>query len=120
MRNAREVVIMGCSAGGLGIYLGLDQMRDIILQANSSIQVRGASDSGLFLDYTGDSQFRTPRKGMTAFEATVNGILDFSTSMKVRSGFVVDHVLYMCTVCVGLYIKGTLQHVACSTLNWSD
>ena len=99
MRHAREVVIMGCSAGGLGIYLGLDQMRDIILQANSSIQVRGASDSGLFLDYTGDSQFRTPRKGMTAFEATVNGILDFSTSMKVR-------LLHCMSVCP--YVQITL------------
>ena len=52
MSSAEEVVISGCSAGGLAIYLGLDAISNMINSANASIAVRGMSDSGFFMDYT--------------------------------------------------------------------
>lgn len=38
MRNATDVVISGCSAGGLAVYLGIDAMADIIHEYNAQIQ----------------------------------------------------------------------------------
>eukprot|EP00975_Prorocentrum_lima_P046026 9626323-Prorocentrum_lima.AAC.1 len=44
---------MGCSAGALGVYLGIDQMTSIIHQeGHPSILVRGLAVSGFFLSYT--------------------------------------------------------------------
>ena len=82
MAIAAEVVISGCSAGGLGIYLGLDHIASLIKSANANARIRGLSDSGFFLDHTGDASFSKPRPGMTKYEAHVNGILDYATTMK--------------------------------------
>jgi Pectinacetylesterase len=82
MSQASEVVLSGCSAGGLGIYLGVDQMTAMIKKSNKNIRVSALSDSGFFLDHTGDNVFSKPRKGMTAFEAIIDGVLDYSTTMK--------------------------------------
>ena len=82
MATAAEVVISGCSAGGLGIYLGLDHIASLIKSANANTRIRGLSDSGFFLDHTSDSSFSKPRPGMTKYEAHINGILDYATTMK--------------------------------------
>jgi hypothetical protein len=82
MKNAAEIVISGCSAGGLGIYLGLDHISSIIKGANPTARVRGLSDSGFFLDHTGDKDFSKPRTGMTKYEAHINGVLDYATIMR--------------------------------------
>lgn len=57
MSTATEVVIGGCSAGGLGIFMGLDQMADIVTATakeagNEYVKVRGLSDSGFFMEHT--------------------------------------------------------------------
>ena len=57
MSTATEVVIGGCSAGGLGIFMGLDQMADIVTAnakeaGNEYVKVRGLSDSGFFMEHT--------------------------------------------------------------------
>ena len=54
---AKEVVIIGCSAGGLGIFLGIDQMADIVRTAaaqsgNTDVTVRAIADSGFFMEYS--------------------------------------------------------------------
>jgi hypothetical protein len=85
MSNASQVIIAGCSAGALGVYLGLDQMSDIIQKSNSNIVVRGFSDSGFFLDYTSNyvSPIKNIKNNITGRdEAYVNNILDYSKSMK--------------------------------------
>eukprot|EP01127_Copromyxa_protea_P000669 TRINITY_DN10572_c0_g1_i1.p1 TRINITY_DN10572_c0_g1~~TRINITY_DN10572_c0_g1_i1.p1 ORF type:complete len:364 (+),score=65.55 TRINITY_DN10572_c0_g1_i1:74-1093(+) len=46
--NATEVVISGCSAGGLATYLHVDWWAS---HFSSSVKVRGLPDSGFFLDY---------------------------------------------------------------------
>jgi hypothetical protein len=82
MSEASEVVLAGCSAGALGLFLGIDQLATIITRANKAIRVSGLADSGFFLDYTGDKNYANPRKGMTSFAAIIDGVLDFSNTMK--------------------------------------
>lgn len=82
MEKASQIVITGCSAGGLGIYLGIDQMAEIIRQSNPLAIVRGLSDSGFFLDYTSD--YRSPETHLPhgKDEASINGLVDYSQAMK--------------------------------------
>eukprot|EP01035_Chromulina_nebulosa_P019243 gene19243-25094_t len=80
MKYATDVIISGCSAGGLGIYLGLDHMADMIHDVNPLIKIRGLSDSGFFPNYTGTTNF-IRRKNINADEAIVNGVLDYATVM---------------------------------------
>jgi hypothetical protein len=59
MAYAKEVVIIGCSAGGLGIFLGLDQMVRQIKSAaaavgNMKVKVHGLADSGFFMEHSSD------------------------------------------------------------------
>lgn len=78
MTSATEIVISGCSAGGiatlfkyegynkpvysgLGVYLGIDPMRDQILESNAAIKVRAMSDSGYFLSYSSDENWITEK-----------------------------------------------------------
>lgn len=84
MKDANEVVISGCSAGGLGIYLGIDAISGIIRQhsTNGSMKIRGMADSGFFLDYTSDSNYRMKKQSDDRGEAIINGILDYGTAMR--------------------------------------
>lgn len=77
MNKASEVLISGCSAGGLGVYLGLDDMADIIKSANSNITVKGLVDSAFFMDHKGRKN-----KPVPGYDAVINGELDYSTAMK--------------------------------------
>jgi hypothetical protein len=79
MKYASEIVISGCSAGGLGIYLGIDQMAAIVKAANQSIKVSAMADSGFFPDYTSDDNWMTENQYP---EALIGDRMDFSTSMK--------------------------------------
>lgn len=81
MANASEILLSGCSAGGLGVFLGLDHMVNIIRGSNPHAKIRGLVDSGYFHDHTGDSHF-VKKKYAAPDEAIINGILDFSTAMK--------------------------------------
>ena len=47
MNHATDVVIAGCSAGGLAVLLNIDRIR-LLLPA--SARVRGLSDAGFFID----------------------------------------------------------------------
>lgn len=51
MSSATDVLISGCSAGALGVFLGIDQIADIIRAANPRIRVRGLADSGFFMEF---------------------------------------------------------------------
>jgi hypothetical protein len=57
MTTATEVVIAGCSAGALGVLLGLDSMADIVRSTaaaygNTAVTVRGLVDSGYFMEHS--------------------------------------------------------------------
>lgn len=47
LQNSAEVIITACSAGGIGVFLHLDWIRNLLPQ---NIRVVGAPDSGYFLD----------------------------------------------------------------------
>lgn len=80
MRFASEVVLGGCSAGGLGIYLGLDHMRSIITSYNPHILVTGFSDSGIFLEYSSHGYSKFGKKHYV--EALVDGRIDYASTMR--------------------------------------
>lgn len=82
MRAATHVVLAGCSAGGLALFLGIDRMAQLVHMANRRTIVRGLSDSGFFLNYT--SHYRTPLTALAGGkdEASVNGMLDYARTMR--------------------------------------
>jgi uncharacterized protein (DUF779 family) len=82
MAGAEEVLVSGCSAGGLAVYLGLDAVAGMIHQANSSIIVRGMSDSGFFLDHSSSMKAPLTHLPLGRDVASVNGLLDYSRGMK--------------------------------------
>ncbi|CAM9276876.1 unnamed protein product, partial [Ectocarpus fasciculatus] len=51
MGNATDVVVTGSSAGGLAIYLGIDEIRAQIHSYRKDIDVGGLADAGYFPDY---------------------------------------------------------------------
>jgi O-palmitoleoyl-L-serine hydrolase len=52
MKNASHIVISGCSAGALAVYLGLDDIAALIHRANPQAFVRGLALSGFFAKYS--------------------------------------------------------------------
>lgn len=50
LSSSTDVVISGCSAGGLATYLHVDNWADRLVAAAPSVKVRGMPDSGFFLD----------------------------------------------------------------------
>lgn len=85
MINATEVVINGCSAGALAIFLGLDQMVNIIHEANSSIEVRGFQNSGFFVEYSSNELLSNSMRGRD--DAVVNGSLNYALGMRSLFSF---------------------------------
>ena len=51
LAKATDVVISGCSAGGLATFLHTDQWCDALKAANPAAKCVGLPDSGFFLDY---------------------------------------------------------------------
>lgn len=77
MNVASEIAICGCSAGGLAIYLGVDQMAQQIKESNPMAIVRAISFSGFFLDYS--SKIPT---NPTKDDGVWNGNLDYANAMR--------------------------------------
>jgi hypothetical protein len=109
MKSATEVLISGCSAGGLGVLLGLDAMADMIHEANRSIKVRGLTNSGYFVDYTGD-QYYVKREDWKE-EAVFNGILDYSGNMR--------KVFTFANMSAGAHPTCLQQHDRLKTTHWN-
>lgn len=53
MNDASDIIVSGCSAGGLAVYLGIDQLATIIRQTNPKVTIRGLVISGYFLENEG-------------------------------------------------------------------
>jgi hypothetical protein len=51
LRTAKEVILKGCSAGGLATILHLDYFAQRVKQANPNIRVVGMPDAGFFMDH---------------------------------------------------------------------
>lgn len=50
LRDAKQLVLAGSSAGGTGVLLNVDRVAEMMAAAGSSAYVRGLSDSGWFLE----------------------------------------------------------------------
>lgn len=81
MKSASDVVIGGCSAGSLGIYLGIDAMADIIHSNNDSINVRGLALSGFFNEYSAFEAL--PKNGIPyRDDGLLAGKLDYANALR--------------------------------------
>jgi hypothetical protein len=65
-----------------GIYLGIDQMAEIIHEANPRAFVRGLADSGFFLDQSSNYSTPVTHNPYGYDEPSVSGKLDYSGAMK--------------------------------------
>lgn len=84
MSAASIVLIAGASAGGLGVYLGIDQMAEMIHAANATTVVLGMPDSGFFMQYSsGDAEpLEHTALGPHRDDASVLGRLDYALGMR--------------------------------------
>jgi len=84
---------MGCSAGALGIYLGIDQMVGLIhSKGNNSTSNKGRArpavhaiaDSGFFLEYTSSFKCRVTHYPFGRDEAVnkKTGFMDYAYAMR--------------------------------------
>jgi len=73
--RATDVVISGCSAGGLATFLHSDQWCDMLKAANPSVKCVGLPDSGFFLDYQDPEVPCSPESGPKEhlLRDTING-----------------------------------------------
>jgi len=51
LKKASDLIVSGCSAGGLATFLHTDQWCDMLRAANPKAKCAGLPDSGFFLDY---------------------------------------------------------------------
>ena len=62
LATATDVIVGGCSAGGLTVYLNLDALAGQVQALSPGVSVRGLADAGFFLDapdFKGNP-YRTP------------------------------------------------------------
>ena len=87
---ATDIVLGGCSAGALGVFLGLDQMAAQIRAFNASQRaaIVGFADSGFFMAHTSDNKWKLRRSNgppgvdLVNHEAIINGNMDFQNAMR--------------------------------------
>jgi hypothetical protein len=86
-QNATEVVISGCSAGGLATILHTDHWRDRIVNASeqngTAVSVVGMPDSGFFIEYDDfDKRFETGLRSV---------FNEFNVSATANAACMADH-----------------------------
>lgn len=74
LASATDLVVSGCSAGGLATFLHTDQWCDELLSRNPGAKCVGLPDSGFFLDYQDPQVQCTPESGSSSkLGDTING-----------------------------------------------
>ena len=68
----------------LGVYLGIDEMANMIRKVNPHIHIVALADSGYFLDYENEGiwDLNLKHKTSIADEAIVQGKLSYGTAMR--------------------------------------
>jgi len=64
LKQATDLVVSGCSAGGLATFLHTDQWCDALKAFNPSAKCVGLPDSGFFLDYQDPQVTCQPRRSL--------------------------------------------------------
>jgi hypothetical protein len=81
LSKATDLVVSGCSAGGLATYLHTDQWCDTLHTSNPSAKCVGLPDSGFFLDYQDPTVTCSPPSGSSrSLLNTING--DYHCGLK--------------------------------------
>jgi len=82
MARATDVLISGCSAGGLAVLFGIDQIASMIHEVVPRARVRGMVDSGFFIEHS-HGRTNYERKAVAYHEALdTDGRLDYAYAMK--------------------------------------
>lgn len=68
MNQATDVIVSGCSAGGLATFLHCDHWADAIKKANPSTKVACMPDSGFFLDEDRAPQYGSKMRNVHRFQ----------------------------------------------------
>lgn len=68
MNKATDIVVSGCSAGGLATFLHCDHWADAIREANPSTKVACMPDSGFFLDEDRAPQYGSNMRNVHRFQ----------------------------------------------------
>ena len=76
LANATDLVVSGCSAGGLATFLHTDQWCDALAAVSPGAKCVGMPDSGFFID------FQDPRAKPTAFGATNTNAGNYHDGLK--------------------------------------
>lgn len=88
LSSATDVVISGCSAGGLSVYLHIDKWAAAIHAAQPSARVVGLADSGFFVDYNASGSALTfPERMQWTYE---NGNISGALSAACLARFSVE------------------------------
>ena len=74
LANASDIVISGCSAGGLAVLMGVDQITKSIKERNTLVNIKALVDSGFFAEYS--SGFTEYDNTKTADKMKKMGIFD--------------------------------------------
>ena len=82
MSTAVEVLVSGCSAGGLGVMLGVDKIKADIYRMNKNTTVRGLVDSGVFVDYSHGGKDFEGSNARYNEALSLDGALDYSAGMR--------------------------------------
>jgi len=84
MKIASEIVVAGLSAGGLGVFLGLDSIAAQIAALNNRAVVVGLPDSGVFLDQASPLTQFSPElfQSSRKFPLDGGGRIDYGFAMR--------------------------------------
>jgi len=82
LHEATDLVVSGCSAGGLATYLHTDQWCDFLKATNPAAKCVGLPDSGFFLDYQDPTVACSPESSVKdgLLGQTING--DYHCGLK--------------------------------------
>jgi O-palmitoleoyl-L-serine hydrolase len=82
MSEATDVLVSGCSAGGLAVLFGIDQIASIIKERAPLARIRGMVDSGFFLEHSHGRRDYDRRAFAYQEALTPNEELDYAYSMR--------------------------------------
>eukprot|EP00040_Diaphanoeca_grandis_P032659 m.198465 g.198465 ORF g.198465 m.198465 type:complete len:410 (-) comp32695_c3_seq1:82-1311(-) len=76
LATSTDVVISGCSAGGLATFLHVDNWADLLTTAAPKAKVRGMPDSGFFLDTEHQPMYHSNMQWVFNYMNSTSGVND--------------------------------------------
>jgi hypothetical protein len=76
LAESTDVVISGCSAGGLATFLHVDKWAEVLGAAAPKAKVRGMPDSGFFLDTEHEPAYHSNMQWVFSYMNSTSGVND--------------------------------------------